>query len=156
MSARRATLLEVLLRSLLGLGAFILLWRFPEPLLIEIPSSDVSTGFAEGPSLASLILQVVVGTVAGAVFALAARPIWGSWSYRWELTAALAVIPVLILTRQVLVFSGTVPFTGDGLLGSASSFVISNFSLRVAAILLGVALAQGVVEREEPIGEDDG
>lgn len=149
MPDRRPTLLEVLLRSLLGLGAFILLWRFPEPLLIGIPSSDVSTGFAEGPSLASLLLQVVVGAVAGAVFALAARPIWGSWSYRWELPAALAVIPAVIVTLQVLVFSGTVSFTGEGLLGRTTSFVISNFSLRVAAILLGVALAQGVVSSDD-------
>lgn len=141
----RPTLLQVGVRFGLGVLAFILLWRFPEPSFFAIPSSNPDLGQLAGPSLASLFIEVLVGVVAGAVFALAARPVLGDWMYRWELPAALGVIPGVVIAVQLLVYSGAVTVGGEGALSATADFLVSNFSLRVTAILLGVALAQGVV-----------
>ena len=143
MSDRRPSAVEVLLRFGLGLFALLLLWRVPEPDLLAIPTAN-TIGQIEPTPLTSLLLEVVVGAVAGAVLALAARPIWGEWTYRWRLPAAIALLPAAILAVEVLVLAGIAPLPDDGLWRSTAVLLISGFSLRVTAVLLGVALAQGV------------
>ncbi len=143
----RPSLLEIAVRVGLGLLALVILWRVPEPELLAVPTAS-TIGQIDPTPLSRLLLEVGVGTVAGAVFALAARPIWGEWTYRWQLAAAIAVLPAAILAVEVLVLAGIAPLPDEGLWRSISVFLISSFSLRVTAVLLGVALSQGVVSRE--------
>lgn len=144
----RPSALEIAVRVGLGLLAFVILWRVPEPELLAVPTEN-TIGQIEPTPLATLLLEVVVGVVAGAVFALAARPVWGDWTYRWQLPVAIALIPAVILGVEVLVLSGTAPLPEDGLFRSTAEFMISSFSLRVTAVLLGAALAQGVISLDE-------
>ena len=141
----RPPALQIVLRVALGIAAFFILWRFPEPNFLAIPSTDATLGQIAATPLSSLLLEVVVGAIAGGVFALAARPIWGAWTYRWGLPLALATIPAVIIAAHLLVFSGALPLTRSGIVETALLNIVSIFSLRVPAILLGVALAQGVV-----------
>ena len=140
----RPSVLEIVVRVGLGLLALVIMWRVPEPELLAVPTEN-TIGQIEPTPLSRLLLEVVVGTVAGAVFALAARPIWGDWTYRWQLPTALALLPATILAVEVLVLAGITPLPEDGAWRSAAVFLIAGFSLRVTAVLLGVALAQGVV-----------
>ena len=68
---------------------------------------------------------------------------------------AVASIPGLVVLIQLLVFAGTIRYTTEGFYGSVVSFLVSNFSLRVPAILVGVALAQGVMSDEAQESEDE-
>ena len=140
----RPSALEIASRVGLGLLAMVILWRVPEPHLVTVPTANTIGQIASTP-LSRLLLEVVVGTVAGAAFALAARPIWGDWTYRWQLPTALALLPATILAVEILVLAGITPLPDEGLWRSTAVLMISGFSLRVTAVLLGVALAQGVV-----------
>ncbi|MGH2690975.1 MAG: hypothetical protein ACRDHM_00535 [Actinomycetota bacterium] len=144
----RPTLFEAALRLALVLVAFIILWRVEEPTLLEIPALQVGAVEAEqGPVLPAL-LAGASGLAAGLLFGLAGRPLSG-WTYRAGLPVVLGVIPAIIVAIQMLVFSRVLPLTNEGLFGRISFFLVSDFPLRISAILLGVAIAQGVVEREE-------
>ena len=140
----RPTTLEIALRVGFGILALVILWRVPEPEILAVPTEN-TIGQIEPTPLSRLLLEVVVGTVAGAVFAVAARPIWGDWRYRWHLPVAIAVLPAAILAVEVIVLAGITPLPEEGLWRSTAVLLISGFSLRVTAVLLGVALAQGVV-----------
>ena len=128
----------------LGLFALLLLWQVPEPTVVPIPTQDAVERSMEAPVLL-LTLYVVLGALAGAAFALIARPSWSSWTFRWRTPLVVALVPAAIVVIQLLVFAGTIPYTTEGVYGSVISFLVSNFSLRVPAILVGVALAQGVI-----------
>jgi hypothetical protein len=140
----RPTFLEILTRFGLALFALLLLWQVPEPTVIPIPTQDAVERSTEAPVLL-LSLYALLGALAGAAFALIARPSWGSWTFRWRIPMVVAAIPAAVIVVQLLVFAGTIPYTTEGIVGSVISFLVSNFSLRVPAILVGVALAQGVV-----------
>jgi len=137
----------------LAIFALVLLWQVPEPTVIPIPTEDGVERSTEAPVLL-LTLYVLLGALAGAAFALIARPSWSSWTYRWGMPLIVASIPAAIIVVQLLVFAGAIPYRTEGLYGSVVSFLISNFSLRVPAILVGAALAQGVVS--EPSAAPDG
>lgn len=145
--------LDVLVRLGLAVFALVLLWQVPEPTVIPIPTEDGVERSTEAPVLL-LSLYVVLGALAGAAFALIARPSWSSWTYRWGMPVIVASIPAAIVVVQLLVFAGTIPYRTEGIYGSVVSFLVSNFSLRVPAILVGAALAQGVVS--EPSATPDG
>lgn len=145
---RPPTPLDVAVRFGLGLLAFFLLWRVPEAELLAIPTAG-TIGQVTPTPVSTMLVEVIVGAVAGCVFALAARPIWGEWTYRWRLPAALAIIPAAVLGLEILALSGAAPLPPTGAWRSVALFLISGFSLRVTALLLGVALAQGVVPRDE-------
>ena len=149
----RPSALEIASRVGLGVLALVILWRVPEPHLLAVPTLN-TIGQIEPTPLSRLLLELVVGTVAGAAFALAARPIWGNWTYRWQLPTALALLPATILAVQVLVLGGITPLPEEGLWRSTAVSLISGFSLRVTAVLLGVALAQGVMPRDQAEGEE--
>jgi hypothetical protein len=142
--ASRLRPLDVATRLGLALFALLLLWQVPEPTVVPIPTLDDVERSMEAPVLL-LTLYAVLGALAGAAFALIARPSWSSWTFRWGLPLIVGSIPAAIIVVQLLVFAGVIPYTTEGIHGSAISFIVSNFSLRVPAILVGVALAQGVV-----------
>jgi hypothetical protein len=159
-SPTRLTALDVVVRLGLAIFALVLLWQVPEPTVIPIPTEDGVERSTEAPVLL-LTLYAALGALAGAAFALIARPSWGSWTFRWSMPMAVASIPAAIIVIQLLVFAGTIPYTTEGIYGSVISFLVSNFSLRVPAILVGVALAQGVVsdgvlESEDELPPDSG
>ena len=135
----------------LGVFALVLLWQVPEPTVVPIPTLDDVDRSTEAPVLL-LSLYVLLDALAGAAFALIARPSWTDWTFRWRTPLIVASIPAAIIALQLLVFAGAVRYTTAGVSGAVISFVVSNFSLRVPAILLGVALAQGVVS--DPLVED--
>jgi hypothetical protein len=142
-------LIELVLRLALVLVAFIILWRVDEPSLIEIPSTQIGAVEPEqGPVLPAL-LAGASGLAAGFLFGLAGRPLSG-WTYRLRLPLVIGAIPAIIVAVQMLVFARILPLTNEGLFGRISFFLVSDFPLRISAILLGVALAQGVVS-----GPDD-
>ena len=143
---------EVTTRLGLGLFALLLLWQVPEPTVVPIPTQDAVERSLEAPVLL-LTLYAVLGALAGAAFALIARPSWSSWTFRWRTPLLVASVPAAIVVIQLLLFAGTIPYTTEGVYGSVISFIVSNFSLRVPAILVGVSLAQGVVSDPESIEE---
>jgi hypothetical protein len=151
----RPSLAEIALRLSLVVVAFIILWRVEEPTLLEIPSIQVGAVEPEqGPVLPAL-LAGASGLAAGVLFGLAGRPLSG-WTYRPVLPLIIGVIPAIIVAVQMLMFARILPLTNEGFFGRIGFFLVSDFPLRISAILLGVALAQGVVERDEPVSEADG
>jgi len=144
----RPTLAEVALRLALVVVAFIILWRVEEPTLIEIPFSQVGAIEPEQGPILPALLAGVSGLAAGFLFGLAGRPLSG-WTYRPALPLAIGLIPLIIVAVQMLVFFRVLPLSNEGLFGRITYFLVSDFPLRISAILLGVALAQGVVERED-------
>lgn len=148
----RPTLLEVALRLALVLVAFIILWRVEEPTLLQIPAVQVGAVEPEqGPVLPAL-LAGASGIAAGFLFGIAGRPLSG-WTYRAGLPVVLGLIPAIIVTIQMLVFFRVLPLTNEGLFGRISFFLVSDFPLRISAILLGVAIAQGVVSSNEQVAD---
>lgn len=144
----RPDLTELVLRLALVLVAFIILWRVDEPSLIEIPSTQIGAVEPEqGPVLPAL-LAGASGLAAGLLFGLAGRPLSG-WTYRFRLPLVIGAIPAIIVAVQMLVFARILPVTNEGLFGRISFFLVSDFPLRISAILLGVALAQGVVAADD-------
>ena len=145
----RPSLIEIGLRLALVSVAFILLWRVEEPTLLEIP--NVQVGAVEpdqGPILPAL-LAGASGLAAGFLFGMAGRPLSG-WVFRPRLPMLLGLIPAVIVAIQMLVFARVLPLTNEGLFGRFSYFLVSDFPLRISAILLGFAVAQGVVASDEP------
>jgi hypothetical protein len=153
--ADRPDPIELVLRLALVLVAFIILWRVDEPSLIEIPSTQIGVVEPEqGPVLPAL-LAGASGLAAGFLFGLAGRPL-SRWTYRLRLPLVIGAIPAVIVAVQMLVFARILPVTNEGLFGRISFFLVSDFPLRISAILLGVALAQGVVAADDnPEGESD-
>lgn len=144
--AERPSLAEVGLRLALVVVAFILLWRVEEPSLIEIPSTQIGAVEPEQGPVVPALLALGSGLAAGILFGMAGRPLSG-WSYRFALPLTLGIIPTIIVAVQLLVFLRVLPVTNEGLFGRISFFLVSDFPLRISAILLGIALAQGVVSR---------
>jgi hypothetical protein len=144
----------VLARLGLALFALVLLWQVPEPTVVPVPTQDGVERSTEAPVLL-LSLYVLLSALAGAAFALIARPSWSSWTFRWSMPVLAASIPAAVILVQLLVFNGTIPYRSDGIYGSVISFLVSSFSLRVPAILVGVALAQGVVSSDAEPVEDE-
>lgn len=153
-SPARLSPLDLLVRLGLAIFALVLLWQVPEPTVIPIPTEDGVERSTEAPVLL-LTLYVALGALAGAAFALIARPSWSSWRFRWGMPVVVASIPAAVILVQLLVFAGTIRYTTEGIIGSVISFLVSNFSLRVPAILVGVALAQGVVSEGAPDLDED-
>jgi hypothetical protein len=144
----RVTISEAALRLAFVLVAFIILWRVEEPTLLQIPTTQVGAVEPEqGPVLPAL-LAGASGLASGFLFGLAGRPLSG-WTYRFSLPLVLGLIPAIIVAVQMLVFSRVLPLTNEGLFGRISYFLVSDFPLRISAILLGVALAQGVAASDE-------
>ena len=146
--------MELSVRFALVALAFVILWRVEEPTLLEIPTTQIGAVEPEqGPVLPGL-LAGASGLAAGFLFGLAGRPLSG-WTYRPRLALILGSIPAIVVAVQLLVFFSVVPLTNEGLFGRISYFLVSDFPLRISAILLGVALAQGVVSIGEPPTEDE-
>jgi hypothetical protein len=148
----RPTLAEVALRLALVVVAFIILWRVEEPTLLEIPTTQIGAVEPEQGPILPALLAGASGLAAGVLFGLAGRPLAG-WTYRARLPLLIGVIPAIVVAIQMLVFFRVLPLSNEGLFGRITYFLVSDFPLRISAILLGVALAQGVVEREEPVTE---
>ena len=147
--------LELAVRFTLVALAFVILWRVDEPTLLEIPTTQIGAVEPEqGPVLPAL-LAGASGLAAGFLFGLAGRPLSG-WTYRPSLPLILGSIPAIVVAVQLLVFFSVVPLTNEGLFGRIGYFLVSDFPLRISAILLGVAIAQGVVSTVEPPTEDEG
>ena len=145
----RPTLAEVALRLALVVVAFIIIWRVDEPTLLQIPTTQIGAVEPEqGPVLPAL-LAGASGLAAGFLFGLAGRPL-SSWTYRLGLPLILGSIPAIVVAVQILVFARIMPLTNEGLFGRISYFLVSDFPLRISAILLGVALAQGMTARDTP------
>jgi hypothetical protein len=151
----RPTLAEVALRLALVVVAFIILWRVEEPTLLEIPTTQIGAVEPEQGPILPALLAGASGLAAGFLFGLAGRPLSG-WAYRFTLPVVIGVIPAIVVAVQILVFARIMPLTNEGLFGRISYFLVSDFPLRISAILLGVAIAQGVVERDDTAAEADG
>jgi hypothetical protein len=146
--------LEPAVRFTLVALAFVILWRVEEPTLLEIPTIQIGAVEPErGPVLPAL-LAGVSGLAAGLLFGLAGRPLSG-WRYRPGLPVLLGLIPASIVAVQLLVFSRLLPLSNEGVFGRIGYFFVADFPLRISAILLGVALAQGVVEADEQVGQEE-
>ena len=153
--SERPGLAEIGLRVALVAVAFLILWRVEEPTLLEIPSTQIGAVEPEqGPVLPAL-LAGASGLAAGVLFGLAGRPLSG-WTYRPVVPLIIGLIPAVIVAVQMLMFARILPLTNEGFFGRIGFFLVSDFPLRISAILLGVALAQGVVERDEPLNETAG
>ena len=150
----RPGLIEIVLRLALVLVAFIILWRVDEPTLLEIPSTQVGAVEPEQGPILPALLAGVSGLAAGFLFGFAGRPL-SDWVYRPRLPLLLGLIPAIIVAVQMLTFARILPLTNEGLFGRISFFLVSDFPLRISAILLGVALAQGVVASDEPAGSEE-
>lgn len=135
---------EAGLRIALVVVAFIVLWRVEEPTLIEIPSTQIGAVEPEQGPILPALLGGASGLVAGILFGLAGRPLSG-WSYRLGVPVVVGAIPAVVVAVQMLVFARILPLTNEGVFGRISFFLVSDFPLRISAILLGIALAQGVV-----------
>lgn len=142
--AERPDLIEIGLRLALVLVAFIILWRVDEPTLLEIPGPQVGAVEAERGPVLPAFLAAGSGLAAGFLFGLAGRPLSG-WTYRPLLPVLLGLVPAIVVAVQLLVFADILTLTNEGLFGRISYFLVSDFPLRISAILLGVAIAQGVV-----------
>ncbi|MGH2710176.1 MAG: hypothetical protein ACRDH9_03100 [Actinomycetota bacterium] len=145
---------EMVLRLALVVVAFIILWRVEEPTLIQIPSVQVGAVEPEQGPVRPALLAGASGLAAGFLFGLAGRPLSG-WTYRPRLPIVLGLIPALIVVVQMLAFSRVLPLTNEGLFGRLSYFLVSDFPLRISAILIGVALAQGVDASGDHANPDD-
>ena len=146
--AERPSIQEVSLRLALVLLAFILLWRIEEPTLIEVPFTQIGDVEVEQGPILPALLAGASGLAAGILFGLAGRPLSG-WRYRFTLPVNLGLIPLIVVAIQMLIFARVIQVSTEGLFGRFSYFLISDFPLRIPAILLGVALAQGVVSLAE-------
>ena len=142
------SLIEVGLRLSLVLVAFIILWRVEEPTLLQIPAIQIGAVEPEQGPILPALLAGASGLAAGVLFGLAGRPLAG-WTYRARLPLLIGVIPAVIVAVQMLVFARILPLTNEGLFGRITYFLVSDFPLRISAILLGVALAQGVSSRAD-------
>jgi hypothetical protein len=151
--SERPLLYEAALRLGLVLVAFLVLWRVEEPTILEVPTVEtVALDEARGPVGAALLASAS-GLAAGVLFGLAGRPLSG-WTYRPRLPALLGMIPAIVVVAQVLVFSEILPLGNEGLFTRIGFFLVAELPLRVPALMLGVALTQGVISVDEASAEE--